>query len=168
MKIEDKIIFVMAGNSTTINARNISCFVKVIGDTSTVQTWAKAKHGEGHEVWGDLTPACPLQWSWKVFGFHCWRTWSQIVGRDGFVGGGWFVFSFLYRACSIKTLPTALISFLPASSLPSPLLVLCLLFLFLNMIGKWEEEVLLSVHTAVSRPSYGVSRALVVRLGLGV
>lgn len=104
----------------------------------------------------------------KSFSFHCWRTWSQIVGRDGFGGGGWFVFSFLYRACSIKTLPTALISFLPASSLPSPLLVLCLLFLFLNMIGKWEEEVLLSVHTAVSRPSYGVSRALVVRLGLGV
>lgn len=38
MKIEDKIIFVMAGNSTTINARNTSCFVKVIGDTITVQT----------------------------------------------------------------------------------------------------------------------------------
>lgn len=91
------------------------------------------------------------------------------MGRDGFGGGGWFVFSFLYRACSIKTLPTVLISFLPASSLPSPLPLLCLLVLFLNMIGKWEEEeVLLSVHTAVSRPSYRVSRALVVRLGLGV
>lgn len=37
MKIEDKIIFVMAGNSTTINARNISCFVKVIGGTRVVQ-----------------------------------------------------------------------------------------------------------------------------------
>lgn len=37
------------------------------------------------------------------------------MGRDGFVGGGWFVFPFLHRACSIKTLPTALVSFLPAS-----------------------------------------------------